>query len=106
MESLVGKKIERQVQSLVNLSLVVCGLRAKTENLSAKRTNLCVMVAEGAGLRRAAARARNLVPTGRQCYAGAAGHRIDVNNGQTSLAMEVDKRARRGEEFDVGKTPA
>jgi hypothetical protein len=46
IESLVRKKIKRQVQSLVDLSLVVCGLGTKTENLCAKRTNRGVLIAK------------------------------------------------------------
>lgn len=78
------------MKSLANLSLVISGLRAESEDLRAKLSNLGVMVAETAGLRSAAPRTGNLVPIGGKRHTGTTSERIGVKHSQPWPVSEVD----------------
>ena len=75
------------MQPLDRLALIVGRLRRQSEQLRhAEPLQLGEMVAKAAGLRRAAARARDAVPAGRQRLPGPAGARIDVDHGPARQA--------------------
>jgi len=89
-ESLIAEQVEGQMKPIVNLALVISGLRAEPEDLGAKPTNFCVIVAEGTRLGRAATRTGNLVPAGRKWNAGTTGHRICVKHNQSRPLAGLD----------------
>ena len=55
---LVTENIERQLKSVVNFSLIICGLRAQAENLCAERANPGIIVPEATWLAGFEAQAR------------------------------------------------
>ena len=87
------------MQPLGHLGLIVRRLRAHAVDAGAKLGEGPVVVAEGAVLRRAAARAGDRVPSLRQGYAGASGHRVEEQHAHwIGQGGEVDAAAaRRGE---------
>src|SRR5205807_7127792 len=74
------------------LALVVVALRAQSGDACAERRELGCTVAKGAGLRRAAARAGDLVPAGKQRLTWPARARVDVEN--EPLARELPQAHR------------
>ena len=64
------------------------------------------MIAEAAGLRRAAARAGDRVPAGRQRLPGPSGARIDIDDGAALELRQIDLRAIGRGERDVRKPHA
>ena len=78
----IGQDRERQMQPLGGLALIIGVLGRQAEQVRhAQRFELGEMVAKAAGLRRAAARAGDVVPARRQIDARHAGARIDVKHG-------------------------
>ena len=59
---------------------------------------LGVVIAEGARLRRASARAGDLVPAGRRIDVGASSPRIDVHDARAAKIGEVDQPTLRGQQ--------
>jgi len=100
---LIAEQVERQVKPLANLALVISGLCAEPEHLRAKLANLCVVIAESTGLRGAATRARNGVPTRRERDAGPARERVGIDDDQSRPSAEIHINARGGKETQIRK---
>ena len=98
---------ERQVQPLDRLALIVGVLRRQPEQLrDAEPLQLGEMVAEAAGLRRAAARAGDGVPAVRQRLPGPAGARIDIDDRAAREPRQIDRRAVGRRQREVGQLGA
>ena len=88
----IGQHRERQVQPLDRLALIAGVLRRQAEELRhAEPLELGEMVAERARLRRAAARARDLVPAVGRRLPGHAGARIDVDHRAAAQLGQIDR---------------
>src|SRR4029077_14663945 len=69
----------------------------------AERLELGKMVAETTGLRRAAARARNVVPAGRQFDARNSGARINIEDRATAQDRNVEGAAAGCQQREIGQ---
>jgi hypothetical protein len=72
----------------------------------AERFEFGKMVAEAARLRRAAARAGNVVPARRQIDAGNAGPRIDVEDSAATQDRHIEGAAARRWQREIGQRPS
>ena len=101
-EVLVAQHLERHLEALDHLLLIRRVLRADAEHLGVELRQILVMIAEAAGLRRAAARAGNVVPSLRQLAIGPAGHRIRVDHdARRGDLREVDPAVRRRRQLEI-----
>ena len=90
------------MQAIGGLLLVVGVLRRQAENLGdAERLELGEMIAKAARLRRAAARAGDLIPARRRIDARHAGARIDVNHRAALELRQVHHAAAGRRQRDV-----
>ena len=95
------------MQAARRLLLIGRVLRRQAEHLGdAELLQFGEMIAEAAGLRRAAARAGDVVPAGRQIDAGHAGARIEVEHGAAFELGQIDGAAGGRRQRQVGQTHA
>src|SRR5262249_49597553 len=99
---------ERQAQPGGHLLLVFGVLAGQAEDVpGAGRAEVLEMVAEVTRLGRAATRAGDGVPAGRELDAGAAGHRIEVDDGAAgSERAKVDRFASGARQRERGQRRA
>lgn len=91
LQPLVAQQLIWQVRPQLQLPLVRGALRAQPKHVrDAVLAQLGQAVAEGAGLRGAAARAGDGVPGGRDGLAGGAGARVEEEDGEAGEGGEVD----------------
>ena len=103
-ELLVRQDCERQMQSRRCFLLIGSVLRGQAKELrNAQAFEFGEIIAERAGLRRAATRARDLVPAVRRIDARHAGTRIDVDDGAAFEFRKVDGCAVGRRQRDVGQ---
>ena len=99
-EPLVAQQLERQVEPVHGLALVRGVLCAEAEHAGPAGGQLSVVVAERARLRRAAARARDLVPAPGRVLVGAARARVHVHDGLAGEPGQVHEATRGGGQRD------
>ena len=98
----VAQHLERHVQPLDHFLLVRGRLRAQAEHLRAERLQVLVMIAEAAGLGRAAARARNRVPARQEGLARHSRARIAVHDDARSAhRRQVDPAVASRPQLDL-----
>jgi hypothetical protein len=91
----VAQQLEREVKPLRRLALILRRLCRETEDSRAERLQFFEMISERARLRRASARAGNLIPTLRRLDIGPAGARITVDHGSAAKSCQVHAAAGR-----------
>src|SRR5947209_7096695 len=96
LQPFIRQQVERQVQALHRLPLVLRALRAQSVYRTySELPQVGVMIAKGARLRRAAARSGDGIPSGREFLIRSAGARVAVNDRAAWKPGNVDDTAPR-----------
>lgn len=105
-EGFITEQRKRQMEPAMHLLLPRRGLGAEPADIRTERCQLCVMIAEAATLRSAAARPRDLIPARRQRDSGPSGHRIGIDDGQARLRGKIQPFSGGGEQREIRQTGA